>query len=98
MPSDIYNDISDLKDNEISKPIKSQTQRGEISYKLMQVTERYNEHPADYAMDYTKIKDLALKEKQMKEIAKWSDKKIKDTYIKVIGDYRKCDFTNHWVK
>ncbi|MCO6148383.1 peptidylprolyl isomerase [Flavobacterium sp. NRK1] len=98
MPSDIYNDIADLKDNEISKPIKSQNQRGEISYKLMQVTERYDEHPADYGMDYTKIKDLALKEKQMKEIAKWSDKKIKDTYIKVIGDYRKCDFTNHWVK
>lgn len=98
MPSDIYNDIADLKDNEISKPIKSQSQRGEISYKLMQVTERYDEHPADYGMDYTKIKDLALKEKQMKEIAKWSDKKIKDTYIKVIGDYRKCDFTNHWVK
>lgn len=95
---DIYNDISDLKDNEISLPIKSTDQRGNISFKIMTVTNRYDEHPADYAMDYTKIKDLALKEKQMKEIAKWSDGKIKDTYIKVNGEYRTCKFANNWVK
>jgi peptidyl-prolyl cis-trans isomerase SurA len=51
-----------------------------------------------YAQDYTKIKELALKEKQMKAIAKWSETKIKDTYIKVNGEYRNCKFTNKWVK
>ena len=36
----------------------------------------------------TKIKDLALKEKQLNTIAKWSDEKIKATYIKVSTDYQ----------
>ncbi|RWX00780.1 peptidylprolyl isomerase [Flavobacterium cerinum] len=98
LPPEIYNNISDLKDKEVSKPIRDVGERGEQTYKLMMVTDRFDEHTADYAKDYTKIKELALREKQRKEIGKWSDAKIKDTYIKVNGDYRKCPFTNHWVK
>lgn len=98
LPPDIYNDVADLKDKEVSKPIITQSERGEKSYKLMQIVTRYDAHPADYAQDYTKIKELALKEKQMKAIAKWSDSKIKDTYIKVNGEYRNCKFANNWVK
>jgi peptidyl-prolyl cis-trans isomerase SurA len=44
------------------------------------------------ATDYIKIKDLALKEKQIKAIGKWFDEKIKETYIKILGEYRDCDF------
>jgi peptidyl-prolyl cis-trans isomerase SurA len=62
------------------------------------VTDRFDEHPADYASDYTKIKELALREKQRKEIGKWSDAKIKETYIRVNEEYRNCPFANHWVK
>ncbi|MHA3786589.1 peptidylprolyl isomerase [Flavobacterium hauense] len=98
LPPDIYNDVSDLKDKEVSQPVMVQGDRGEKSYKLMQIVTRYDAHPADYAQDYTKIKELALKEKQMKAIAKWSDSKIKETYIKVNGEYRNCKFTNGWLK
>lgn len=98
LPPEIYNNISDLKDKEVSKPIRDVGDRGEQSYKLMMVTDRFDEHTADYAKDYSKIKELALREKQRKEIGKWSDTKIKDTYIKVNGQYRNCPFTNHWVK
>ncbi|MNK17093.1 Chaperone SurA precursor [compost metagenome] len=98
LPPEIYNNIADLKDKEVSKPILDTGDRGEKSYKLMMVTNRYDEHVADYANDYTKIKDLALREKQQKVIGKWSDSKIKDTYINVGADYRNCPFTNHWVK
>ena len=45
-----------------------------------------------------KIKELALKEKQFDEIAKWMDEKIKDTYINVAADSRDCDFANNWLK
>lgn len=98
MDPSLYNQVADLKDNEISKPILDEGQRGDKSWKIMMVTNRYDEHVADYALDYTKIKDLALKEKQMKAIAKWSSEKIKDTYIKVSGGYRECNFANKWVK
>jgi len=98
MPSSIYNEVADLKDNEVSQPIRSIGERGEKTYKLMMVTNRYNDHTADYATDYTKIKDLALKEKQRKTIGKWSDTKIKDTYVKINAEYKNCKFINNWLK
>ena len=55
-------------------------------------------HIADYAQDYLKIKELALKEKQLKAIEAWQEEKIDDTYIKINGDYRNCDFASDWLK
>ncbi|MEO8253711.1 MAG: peptidylprolyl isomerase [Flavobacterium sp.] len=94
----LYSQVSSLKDNEISMPILDETPAGKKQYKIITVTNRINEHAADYAQDYVKIKDLALKEKQIKAIAKWFDEKIKETYIKIIGEYRDCKFTNNWLK
>ncbi|MEL1243258.1 peptidylprolyl isomerase [Flavobacterium sp. DGU11] len=98
LPPEIYSDVNDLKDGEVSRPILSESQRGEKTYKLYTVANRYDQHIADYAKDYTKIKDLALKEKQKKAIGKWSDEKIKSTYIKISPEYQNFPFVNHWVK
>ena len=48
--------------------------------------------------DYEKIQELALKEKQIKAIETWQNKKIKDTYISVNGDYLDCEFASNWLK
>ncbi|MBC7846562.1 MAG: peptidylprolyl isomerase [Flavobacterium sp.] len=98
MEPTMYSQISNLKENEISLPLLDEDQSGKKKYKLITVTNRIDEHTADYAKDYTKIKELALKEKQIKAIGKWFDDKIKDTYIKIIGEYRDCTFTNNWLK
>ena len=87
-----------LKTNQISAPILDQGEEGKKKFKLITVTNRIDEHAADYAKDYIKIKELALKEKQINAIAKWFDEKIKDTYIKINGEYRDCEFTNNWLK
>jgi len=97
MDPSIYNQVSNLKDNEISMP-SLEDKDGKKYYKIMIVTNRIDSHTADYAKDYIKIKDLALKEKQIKAIAKWFDVKIKDTYIKIVDEYRDCPFTNNWLK
>jgi peptidyl-prolyl cis-trans isomerase SurA len=94
----LYSRVSNLKDNEVSLPFVDEDQSGNKKYKLITVTNRINEHTADYAKDYIKIKDLALKEKQIKAIGKWFDDKIKDTYVKISGEYRECKFTNNWLK
>ncbi|PKB15779.1 peptidylprolyl isomerase [Flavobacterium sp. 5] len=97
MDPSIYTQVSNLKDNEISMPFLEDVQ-GKKDYKIMTVTNRIDSHTADYAKDYIKIKDLALKEKQIKAIAKWQDTKIKDTYIKVVDEYRDCPFASNWLK
>jgi peptidyl-prolyl cis-trans isomerase SurA len=97
MDPSLYSQVSNLKDNEITMPFIEDVQ-GKKDYKIMIVTNRIDEHTADYAKDYIKIKDLALKEKQIKAIGKWFDTKIKDTYIKIIDEYKDCPFANNWLK
>lgn len=94
----LYSQVSSLKDNEISLPILDEDQRGHKRYKLITVTNRINEHTADYAKDYIKIKELALSEKRLNEIGRWTNEKIGETFIKINGSYRTCEFVNNWVK
>jgi peptidyl-prolyl cis-trans isomerase SurA len=98
MDPTMYAQVSTLKDGEITNAFVDEDQKQVKRYKIMMVTNRINEHTADYAKDYIKIKDLALKEKQIKAIAKWTDEKIRETYIKINDDYKNCAFTNKWVK
>lgn len=94
----LYGQVSELKDNEVSLPLTDEEQNGNKKFKLITITNRFEEHTADFAKDYLKIKDLALKEKQIKAVAKWTEAKIKETYIKINGEYRDCKFTNNWLK
>ena len=94
----LYNQILKLEDNEISIPLLEEDRSGNKSYKIVMVTNRFNEHIADYAQDYVRIKDLALKEKQLKVIEEWMTEKIADTYISVNRDNQSCDFANNWLK
>ena len=94
----LYAEVSNLKSNEVSSPFIDEDQKGNKKYKIITVTNRINEHIADYSKDYIKIKELALKEKQLKAIGKWSDEKIKETFIKINADYQNCEFTNNWAK
>ncbi len=94
----LYNQILKLEDNEISIPILEEDRSGNKKYKIVMVTNRFNEHVADYVQDYVRIKDLALKEKQLKSIEKWMTEKISDTYVSVNRNSQSCDFANNWLK
>ena len=95
---EIYNQILNLEDNQVSPPVIEEDRSSNKKYKILMVTNRYNEHTADFANDYVKIKDLALKEKQLNTIQEWMGEKIDDTFINVNRSYRDCDFSNKWVQ
>lgn len=99
MDPTLYNQVRSLKDNEISNPILEDDPRGGgPKYKILKVTNRYDEHKADFAKDYMKIQQLAKTEKQYKAIKKWMDEHIEETYISVNDSNRECDFANNWLK
>ncbi|MBD0833272.1 peptidylprolyl isomerase [Aestuariibaculum sediminum] len=98
MEPELYAQIQNLKDNEVSLVYKEEDRSGKVMFKILMVTDRIDEHEADYARDYLKIKELALNEKQINTIAKWQEEKIMDTYIKISGEYRNCDFNSNWLK
>ena len=94
LSAQVYN----LKEKEVSKIFTDRDRTGKSKFKILSVTKKYEEHPADFQKDYEKIKDLALKEKQIRAIEKWQNKKIKDTYVNVNQDYYECEFSSNWIK
>ncbi len=99
MDPTLYNQVRNLKEGEIYRPIKEDdTRGGPPKFKIMQITNRYDEHKADFARDYIKIQELALRDKQYEEVRKWMAEKIEDVYILVDDDNKDCDFSNNWLK
>jgi peptidyl-prolyl cis-trans isomerase SurA len=99
MDPTLYNQVARLRDNEISKPIREDDPRGGApKFKIMKIANRYDEHMADFARDYTKIKELALADKERKLIEKWISEKIKQTYVQINDSRKGCDFTSNWLK
>lgn len=94
----LYGQVSNLKTGEVSLPyLEEDRTKGKV-YKLMMVTNRIPSHAVDYSNDFLKIKEFALNDKRIKEISKWTNAKIKETYVKINGEYRNCDFVNNWLK
>ena len=98
MDPSLYGQVSVLKDGEVSQPILSEEQGTGKFYKIITVNNRTEEHKADFSQDYLKIKELALRDKQIKTIGKWTEEKIAETYIKIGQDYKECEFANNWLK
>ncbi|MFI1743047.1 peptidylprolyl isomerase [Thalassobellus sediminis] len=98
METELYSQIQNLKDGEVSLIQTEQDRKGNKKFKILMVTDRIDDHEADYARDYLKIKGLALDEKRIKTIEEWQKEKILDTYIKVSGEYRNCEFSSNWLK
>lgn len=94
----LFSQIRNLEDNEISAPLMEEDRSGLKKYKILMVSNRFDEHKADYSTDYVRIKSLALKEKQLNEIQEWMQDKIENTYIYLNKSNRNCDFVNNWIK
>ncbi len=97
LPPEIYPKVRDLKVGEISEVFNNPTRTGRTRYEVYTVSKRVDEHTADFAVDYLKIKDLALQDKSIEAVKKWQNEKINETYIKINRDHRDCDFSNNWL-
>ncbi len=94
----LYDQVSKLKTNEVSLVIPDQDRQGKKKFKIITVLNRYDEHIADYSKDYLKIQELALRKKQINAIREWQNEKIIDTYVKINGEYRDCEYSGNWLK
>ena len=98
MDPELYSQISNLKEEEVSIVYQDEDRVNPIKFKILSVSNRYDEHVADYSKDYLKIQKLALQSKQLKEIEKWQDSKITETFVKVSMEHRDCNFYSNWLK
>ncbi|RLD28015.1 MAG: peptidylprolyl isomerase [Bacteroidetes bacterium] len=98
MDPELYSQIQNLKDKEVSLVLKDADRINPEKFKILTVTDRTDEHEANFAKDYVKIKELALRKKQLNAIEKWQEEKIMDTFIKLNGEHRECNFNSNWLK
>jgi peptidyl-prolyl cis-trans isomerase SurA len=94
----LYSQIKDLNDNQMSMPLLDNSDNSTSKYKILKITNRFEEHKADFSTDYVKIKELALTDKQLKTIKKWMEEKIEETFVNVNSDSSYCDFVYNWIK
>ncbi len=98
MDPELYTQIESLKDDELSLVLQDEDRVNAIKFKILTVTGRVNEHEADFAKDYLKIKNLTEQDEQFKAVEKWVNEKVMDTYININGEYRDCEFNSNWLK
>lgn len=98
MPPALYAVINNLKKGELTDPIYDETREGEKKFKIVLMKDRTDRHKADLVKDYVKVQRLALQKKKEETVQKWAKEKIKDTYIKLGKDYKKCVFEKDWKK
>lgn len=98
MDPTLYARVSDLKKGEMTDPFYDETRGGEKMYKFMMMVNRTDTHTADLITDYVKVQRLALQKKKQEKMTSWSKEKIKDTYIKLSEEHRKCTFERNWKK
>lgn len=94
----LYNQVSVLNQGDVSKVFLEQDRQGSKFFKIIKINKKTEEHKADYATDYLKIKELALSDKQYKENAKWMTEHIEKNYIKISNEYKECEFSYNWLK
>ena len=70
MDPKLYNQVKNLDEGEISLPLLETDRSGLKKYKIIMVSKRFEEHLANFSKDFAKIKDLALKDKQLKAVKK----------------------------
>jgi peptidyl-prolyl cis-trans isomerase SurA len=97
LESDMASTLQFLEKGDISGLIEESDPRlGTKGFKIVYIIDKIPDHKANYSNDFLKIKDLALKDKQVKAINKWRNEKIADTYIKIGSEYLDCDILNTW--
>ena len=95
----IYLLTNSLETNEVSEPTlyQNQVDRKE-GVRLVRLTKRTAPHRANLKDDYALIKRAAENDKKQDIIAKWTQSKIGNAYIRLDEEFKSCKFVNNWVQ
>ncbi len=88
--------VNKMKVGEISAPVPMKTSDNKDAYRLLYLKKKTAPHKANLKDDYTLICDWAMQKKREEIINKWIDANSQKAYIKVIDDFKECDFMFDW--
>ncbi len=90
--------IEKMEVGEISNPVPMKTEDNKDAYRILLLKKKTQPHKANLVDDYTRLRGWALQNKQMNTIGEWIDEKVKNTYVRIIDEYKLCNFDHKWNK
>lgn len=88
--------INRMQVGELSEPVPMKTEDNKDAYRLLYLKRKTAPHKANLKDDYTLIRNWALQQKREEIINKWIANKSQKAYIRVIDDFKDCDFMFNW--
>ncbi|SMO37425.1 peptidylprolyl isomerase [Solitalea koreensis] len=99
MDQEVVSIIDTMKVGELSRPIpfisQGETKQG---FRLIYFKSQSEPHRANLNLDYPRIQEAALSEKQQRIFNEWVVKKRAEKFIKVDADYASCNEVQPWLK
>ncbi len=93
----VYAQLVGRNEGDMTDVFETRDPTGSISYKLIKIKKKIPPHKADFVKDYAKIYQMALEDKKQKVIRQWINDHLKNTYIYIAPEYRKCKFKINWL-
>jgi len=91
--------IDKMAEGDLSEPVAMQGQIADPGYHIIRLNKRTEPHKASLELDYQRIKNAAMAEKEEKVLEKWIASTLEDTYVKLNEDYTEgCKFQQDWTK
>lgn len=99
LPSEVAKVVDTMKVGEVSKAFQMVNERGKLVCLIAKLKSRTDEHRATITEDFQDMKDIVLARRREEVLHDWVVKKIKDTYVRMLPEYRDCKFQYEgWVK
>jgi len=88
--------IEKMKVGELSNPVPMKTEENEDAYQIVLLKKKTKPHRANLKDDYSKIQAWTESHKKEKVIDDWINDKAKETYVRIIDEYKSCNFRHSW--
>lgn len=88
--------IEKMNVGEISNPVPMKTDDNKDAFRIIKLVSKTKPHKANLEEDYTKIREWALNDKQIRTVGEWIEDKSSHTYVKIIEEYQNCGFEHNW--
>ncbi len=88
--------IDSLKPGTISQPQQFQTQRGELSTRIVFLKSRTEPHKANLIDDYAKVQTVAKAQKEQEQMDTWITERLPTYYLKIDPSFGVCPSLQRW--
>jgi peptidyl-prolyl cis-trans isomerase SurA len=92
LPPEIAKVIYNMKIGDISPVFTMINSKQKNVVAVIKLKSRVEGHKADLSEDFQALKSMVEAEKEEAQLNKWLDNKIRETYVRINGKWKNCDF------